>query len=66
VSTQALVDPGDEVIMFEPFFPWYAPDITLAGGVGVTVRLQPPNFNLDINRIEECITPRTKLMILNR
>jgi len=41
-AAQALVDPGDEVIMFEPFYDAYAPDVTMAGGVPRSVRLHPP------------------------
>ncbi len=41
-AAQALVDPGDEVIIFEPFYDAYAPDVTMAGGVPRFVRLHPP------------------------
>ncbi len=41
-AVQALVDPGDEVIVFEPFYDAYAPDVTMAGGVPRFVRLHPP------------------------
>ncbi|MGB9633272.1 MAG: aminotransferase class I/II-fold pyridoxal phosphate-dependent enzyme, partial [Chloroflexaceae bacterium] len=41
-AMQALIDPGDEVIVFEPFYDAYVPDITMAGGVPRLVRLHPP------------------------
>ena len=45
-TMQALVNPGDVVLVFEPSFPWYIPAIRLAGGTPITIELQPPHFSL--------------------
>lgn len=64
-SVLALVDPGDEVIVFEPFYDAYVPDVTFAGGVARAVRLSPPRWDFDPATFAAAITPRTKLVILN-
>lgn len=61
----ALVDPGDEVVVFEPFYENYGPDAVLCGARPVFVRLDPPEYALDLERLEEAITPRTRALILN-
>jgi len=43
---QALVNPGDTVVVMEPSFPWYSPAIKLAGGIPLTIELQPPTFSI--------------------
>jgi aspartate aminotransferase len=64
--TLALVDPGDEVIYPDPGFPTYAAMISIAGGVPVPVPLcEENNFSFDLRVMDECINPRTKLIILN-
>ena len=45
-AVMGLVDPGDEVVFFEPFFPWYLPCIRMAGGVPKPVALRPPTFDV--------------------
>src|SRR6201988_2104389 len=45
----ALVDPGDEVIAFEPYYDSYAANIAMAGGVRVPVTLRPPSFRPDLH-----------------
>lgn len=60
-----LVQPGDEVIVFEPAYDAYAPLIRRAGGVPVFVRLRPPLWGYDRADIEAAITPRTRALILN-
>jgi methionine transaminase len=59
------VNTGDEVIMFEPAYDAYAPDVLLAGGVPVYVRLKYPDYHVDWNEVKDAITPKTKLLILN-
>ncbi len=61
----ALIDPGDEVIIFEPFYENYGPDATLAGARPVYVQLEAPNWDLDIEKLAAAITPRTKALVLN-
>ncbi|MFI5239875.1 MAG: pyridoxal phosphate-dependent aminotransferase [Gemmatimonadales bacterium] len=61
----ALVDPGDEVIILEPFYENYGPDSVLAGANPVFVPLIAPNWDLDIEQLAASITPRTRALILN-
>ena len=61
----AVVHPGDEVIVLDPCYDSYAPNITLAGGVAVHVPLTPGSFAPDFGKIAAAITPRTRLMIIN-
>jgi len=61
----ALVEPGDEVIAFEPYYDSYAANIAMAGGVRVPVTLQPPAFRPDIYELRKAITPKTRLILLN-
>lgn len=61
----ALVQPGDEVIVFEPAYDAYAPLIRRCGATPVFVRLSPPHWSYDRAAIEHVITPRTRAMILN-
>lgn len=61
----ALVQPGDEVIVFEPAYDAYAPLIRRCGAKPVFVRLQPPDWTYDRDVIERAITPRTRVLILN-
>ena len=61
----ALVEPGDEVIAFEPYYDSYAASIAMAGGTRVPVTLRPPSFRPDLDRLRAAITPRTRLILLN-
>lgn len=61
----ALVDEGDEVVMFEPWFDIYGAGISLARGVRVGVPLTGPALRPDLGRLREAITPRTKLLLIN-
>ena len=61
----ALVEPGDEVIAFEPYYDSYAANIAMAGGVRVPVTLRPPGFRPDLNELKKAITPKTRLILLN-
>ncbi len=60
----SLVDPGDEVIIFEPAFLMYRPLVEFLGGT-CTVIETAPDFRIDPDRVAAVITPRTKAMILN-
>ncbi|KAH9938548.1 PLP-dependent transferase [Fomitopsis serialis] len=70
----AFLEPGDEVIMFEPFFDQYLPSVAFNGGVPVYVPLHPkltgdkPTSNdwvIDFDELARSITPRTKMIIVN-
>ena len=61
----AVVRPGDEVIVLEPCYDSYIPNIELAGGTVVRVPLTPGTFRPDFDRIAAAITPRTRLMMIN-
>ena len=61
----AVVHPGDEVVVLEPCYDSYAPNIELAGGRVVRVPLTPGSFRPDFARIAAALTPRTRLIIVN-
>ena len=61
----ALVEPGDEVIAFEPYYDSYAANIAMAGGVRVPVTLRPPDFRPDLDELAQAVTTRTRLILLN-
>jgi len=60
----ALIDPGDEVILFEPAFVMYRPLVEFLGGTCVIVDTSP-SFSIDVERVAAAITPRTKAILLN-
>jgi methionine aminotransferase len=61
----AVVRPGDEVIVLEPCYDSYVPNIELAGGTVVRVPLQPGTFRPDFDRIAAALTPRTRAILVN-
>ena len=61
----AIVRPGDEVIVLEPCYDSYLPNIALAGGVAVPVPLTPGSFRPDFDRIAAALTPRTRAILIN-
>jgi N-succinyldiaminopimelate aminotransferase len=61
----ALVEPGDEVIAFEPYYDSYAASIAMAGGTRVPVTLRPPAFRPDLDALRAAITPRTRAILVN-
>ena len=61
----ALLEPGDEVIAFEPFYDSYAACIAMAGGRRVPLTLRAPSFRPDIDELRALITPQTRLLLLN-
>ena len=60
-----VIDPGDEVIVFEPFYENYGPDAILAGAVPRYVALRPPDWSFDPEELEAAFTERTRGIILN-
>lgn len=61
----AVVRPGDEVMVLEPCYDSYQPNIELAGGTVVRVPLTPGTFRPDFERIAAAITPRTRMLMIN-
>lgn len=61
----AVVHPGDEVIVLEPCYDSYVPNIELAGGTVVRVPLTPGTFRPDFDKIAAAITPKTRAIIIN-
>lgn len=61
----ALLEPGDEVIAFEPFYDSYAACIAMAGAQRVPLTLRAPSFRPDLDELRSKITPRTRLLLLN-
>ncbi|GAA2406896.1 pyridoxal phosphate-dependent aminotransferase [Streptomyces glaucosporus] len=61
----ALLEPGDEVIAFEPYYDSYAACIAMAGAVRVPLTLRAPRFRPDLDALRDAITPRTRLLLLN-
>ena len=61
----ALVEPGDEVILFQPAYDAYAPLVRRAGGIPRFVTLAPPDWRWTAGQLEAAFTPRTRAVILN-
>jgi methionine aminotransferase len=61
----AVVHPGDEVIVLEPCYDSYVPNIELAGGAVVRVPLTPGSFRPDFDRIAQAIGPKTRAILIN-
>jgi aspartate/methionine/tyrosine aminotransferase len=64
-SLLATTDPGDEVIIFEPYYENYGPDTLLSGARRKFVRLHPPDWRFDPAELRRAFSPRTKAIILN-
>ncbi len=61
----ALVDPGDEVVIFQPFYENYGPDAIISGARPVWVPLRPPHWTFDPEELRRAFSSRTKAIILN-
>ena len=61
----ALIDPGDEVVVIEPYYENYGPDAILAGAKPVFVPLERPDWTLDPDRLRAAFSPRTKAIVVN-
>ncbi|MDO8409082.1 MAG: aminotransferase [Phenylobacterium sp.] len=61
----ALIEPGDEVIVFQPLYDAYLPLIRRAGGVPRLISLAPPHWRFTRAMLEAAITPRTRFVVLN-
>lgn len=65
VTMLGLLEPGDEVVLFEPFYDSYPAVLALAGAVPRFVTLRYPDFALDVTELEAQITDKTRLIVLN-
>jgi aspartate/methionine/tyrosine aminotransferase len=61
----ACIDPGDEVIVFEPFYENYGPDAILAGGTPAYIPLAPPDWAIDRERLASAFCNRTRAIVIN-
>ncbi len=64
-TLQALLDPGDEALVLEPFYDAYLPGVALAQARAVVVPLAPPEFRLDPDALSAAVSPRTRVLVLN-
>ena len=64
-SMLGLVNPGDEVVVIEPYYDAYPVDVALAGGVARYVTLRAPEFRLDAGELRRAFNPKTKAIIVN-
>ena len=60
-----LLDPGDEVIIFEPFYENYGPDAILSGAIPRYVTLHEPDWSIDPDELRAAVTPRTRAIVVN-
>ena len=60
-----LVDPGDEVVVLEPYYDSYVAMLQMAGGVRRPVTLRAPDFRLDLDELRAAVSPRTRFVLLN-
>lgn len=60
-----LVEPGDEVILVEPFYDSYPAAVAMAGGVVRPIRMRPPDFSFPIESLRRAVTARTRLVLIN-
>ena len=64
-SMMAIINPGDEIVVFEPFYENYGPDAILSGAAPRFVKLRPPDWTYDERELAAAFGPHTKAIILN-
>jgi len=64
-TLMAVLNPGDEVIIFEPFYENYGPGCIMSQAEPVYVPLEPPDFSFDPDRLRKAVSPRTRAIIFN-
>ena len=64
-ALMALIEPGDEVVLFQPLYDAYLPLVQRAGGVPRFVRLEPPHWRFDEEQLARAFTPKTKVVLFN-
>jgi len=63
-SMLGVLDPGDEVVVFEPFYENYRPDLILTGAVPRLVTLRPPDWTFDETELRAAFGPRTRAIVI--
>jgi len=61
----AVINEGDEVIIFEPAYDCYAPAIELCKGIPVYVQLEAPDYSIPWEKVKKLVTPRTRMIMIN-
>jgi len=61
----AFTDPGDEVVVLEPYYDSYTACIEMAGGLRRPVTLRPPDFRLDVDALRAAVSPKTRYLLVN-
>lgn len=64
-SMLAAINPGDEVIVIQPFYENYGPDVILSGAIPIFLTLEAPEFRIDHNHLASLITDRTRAIVIN-
>jgi len=64
-SLTALVNPGDEVVLFQPAYDSYMPAIQLSGGIPRFVTLRGPDYRIDWDEVRRTVSPRTRVIVIN-
>ena len=64
-AISAVVEPGDEVVIFDPAYDCYEPAIRLNNGIPIHINLNFPNFDIPWEKVESCVSDKTKLIIIN-
>src|SRR5829696_5067216 len=64
-ALMALIEPGDEVVLFQPMYDAYLPLVRRAGGVPRFVKLSPPGWTIDEAELAAAFSPRTRVVLFN-
>ena len=64
-SLKAVINPGDEIIIFEPFYENYGPDCLLSGATPRYIRLRPPDWSFDFGELENIFNSKIKAIVIN-
>ncbi|MEM7032389.1 MAG: methionine aminotransferase [Chloroflexota bacterium] len=64
-TVMGLVNPGDEVVIFEPFYDSYVPSVQMAHGIPRIYTLRPPNWEIDPDQLEALFSDKTKMVMIN-
>jgi aspartate/methionine/tyrosine aminotransferase len=64
-AIQAFIGPGDELVVFEPYYDSYLPSTVIAGGTFKPVTLRPPDWSFDRDELRAAFTPKTRAILLN-